>query len=191
MVGAIAPDTMMGYAGTDLLRDGQRADAAEVRNKIIRDDEIGLTAVEGGLEFLARARDFDFVANVALAQFVTEQFGVMVAIFQHDDPISEGWHLCSVAGLRTSARRMNMRHLGGLAGRFQLVNPFAESSICTRKPPDAKPEASRAHRKRSNRSGRSGKGVKFIRPPKDEEYGTVAVFEDLYGNKWDLLELNR
>jgi catechol 2,3-dioxygenase-like lactoylglutathione lyase family enzyme len=33
------------------------------------------------------------------------------------------------------------------------------------------------------------KGVKFIREPKEEEYGTVAVFEDLYGNKWDLLQL--
>ncbi len=33
------------------------------------------------------------------------------------------------------------------------------------------------------------RGVKFIRPPSEESYGTVAVFEDLYGNKWDLLEL--
>ena len=33
------------------------------------------------------------------------------------------------------------------------------------------------------------KGVKFVGEPKQEEYGTVAVFEDLYGNKWDLLEL--
>ena|SRR5579872_5598326 len=32
-------------------------------------------------------------------------------------------------------------------------------------------------------------GVKFIREPRQEAYGTVAVFEDLYGNKWDLLEL--
>jgi len=31
--------------------------------------------------------------------------------------------------------------------------------------------------------------VKFVRTPKEEEYGTVAVFEDLYGNKWELLEL--
>jgi catechol 2,3-dioxygenase-like lactoylglutathione lyase family enzyme len=31
------------------------------------------------------------------------------------------------------------------------------------------------------------KGVKFVRDPKEEKYGTVAVFEDLYGNKWDLL----
>ena len=32
------------------------------------------------------------------------------------------------------------------------------------------------------------KGVKFVREPKEEEYGTVAVFEDFYGNKWDLLQ---
>ena len=34
------------------------------------------------------------------------------------------------------------------------------------------------------------KGVSFVREPKEEEYGTVAVFEDLYGNKWDLLQLS-
>jgi catechol 2,3-dioxygenase-like lactoylglutathione lyase family enzyme len=34
------------------------------------------------------------------------------------------------------------------------------------------------------------KGIKFIREPKTESYGTVAVFEDLYGNLWDLLELS-
>ena len=33
------------------------------------------------------------------------------------------------------------------------------------------------------------RNVKFIRPPKEEPYGTVAVFEDLYGNLWDLLQL--
>ena len=31
-------------------------------------------------------------------------------------------------------------------------------------------------------------GVKFLEEPREEEYGTVAVFEDLYGNKWDLLQ---
>ena len=35
------------------------------------------------------------------------------------------------------------------------------------------------------------KGIKFVREPKQQEYGMVAVFEDLYGNLWDLLELNR
>jgi catechol 2,3-dioxygenase-like lactoylglutathione lyase family enzyme len=31
-------------------------------------------------------------------------------------------------------------------------------------------------------------GVKFVREPKVEPYGIVAVFEDLYGNLWDLLQ---
>ena len=32
-------------------------------------------------------------------------------------------------------------------------------------------------------------GVHFLEAPRNEPYGTVAVFEDLYGNKWDLIEL--
>ena len=32
------------------------------------------------------------------------------------------------------------------------------------------------------------RGVVFVREPKTEKYGTVAVFRDLYGNLWDLLE---
>jgi catechol 2,3-dioxygenase-like lactoylglutathione lyase family enzyme len=31
-------------------------------------------------------------------------------------------------------------------------------------------------------------GVRFTQPRRDEAYGTVAVFEDLYGNRWDLIE---
>jgi len=31
-------------------------------------------------------------------------------------------------------------------------------------------------------------GVVFVREPHEENYGTVAVFEDLYGNRWDLIE---
>ena len=33
------------------------------------------------------------------------------------------------------------------------------------------------------------RGVNFVREPKEEPYGMVAVFEDLYGNLWDLLQL--
>lgn len=33
-----------------------------------------------------------------------------------------------------------------------------------------------------------GKGVIFVREPKAEPYGTVAVFQDLYGNAWDLIQ---
>jgi len=35
----------------------------------------------------------------------------------------------------------------------------------------------------------TARGIRFVRPPKEEAYGTVAVFEDLYGNLWDLLQL--
>lgn len=32
--------------------------------------------------------------------------------------------------------------------------------------------------------------ISFVRPPQETDYGTVAVFEDLYGNSWDLIEPN-
>lgn len=32
------------------------------------------------------------------------------------------------------------------------------------------------------------RGVEFIEPPRQEAYGQVAVFRDLYGNQWDLIE---
>lgn len=34
----------------------------------------------------------------------------------------------------------------------------------------------------------TAKGVRFVRPPSVQPYGKVAVFEDLYGNLWDLIE---
>jgi catechol 2,3-dioxygenase-like lactoylglutathione lyase family enzyme len=37
----------------------------------------------------------------------------------------------------------------------------------------------------------SQRGIIFVREPKTEEYGTVAVFEDLYGNLWDLVEFKK
>ena len=43
---------------------------------------------------------------------------------------------------------------------------------------------------RDYREMKSG-GVRFIEEPRVESYGTVVVFEDLYGNKWDLLEMKK
>jgi catechol 2,3-dioxygenase-like lactoylglutathione lyase family enzyme len=34
----------------------------------------------------------------------------------------------------------------------------------------------------------SAAGVRFLEEPRHEAYGSVAVFEDLYGNRWDLLQ---
>lgn len=36
----------------------------------------------------------------------------------------------------------------------------------------------------------TAKGVTFVREPRTEAYGTVAVFQDLYGNQWDLVQKN-
>ena len=32
------------------------------------------------------------------------------------------------------------------------------------------------------------RGIHFVREPKEADYGTVAVFEDLYGNRWDVIQ---
>lgn len=37
----------------------------------------------------------------------------------------------------------------------------------------------------------SARGVRFMETPRTEPYGIVAVFEDLYGNRWDLLQLTK
>ena len=34
------------------------------------------------------------------------------------------------------------------------------------------------------------KGIEFLESPRQEEYGQVVVFKDMYGNKWDLIEQN-
>ena len=34
------------------------------------------------------------------------------------------------------------------------------------------------------------KGIEFVRDPKEADYGTVAVFKDLYGNLWDLVQFH-
>ena len=37
----------------------------------------------------------------------------------------------------------------------------------------------------------AARGVKFTEPPREENYATVVIFEDLYGNRWDLLQLRK
>lgn len=42
---------------------------------------------------------------------------------------------------------------------------------------------------RRDHAAMTARGVRFLEAPRSEPYGNVAVFEDLYGNRWDLLEL--
>lgn len=44
---------------------------------------------------------------------------------------------------------------------------------------------------RRDHAAYTARGVRFVRPPVDQPYGSVAVFEDLYGNQWDLLQPKR
>jgi len=39
--------------------------------------------------------------------------------------------------------------------------------------------------------GFTDRGVFFVREPSEEPYGTAAVFRDLYGNLWDLIEVKK
>lgn len=43
----------------------------------------------------------------------------------------------------------------------------------------------------SDHAAMLARGVRFLEAPRHEAYGSVAVFEDLYGNKWDLIEYKR
>lgn len=37
----------------------------------------------------------------------------------------------------------------------------------------------------------AARGVRFVESPREEDYATVVVFEDLYGNRWDLLQMRK
>lgn len=43
----------------------------------------------------------------------------------------------------------------------------------------------------SDYAAMKARGVQFQETPREEPYGTVAVFEDLYGNRWDLLQMDK
>ncbi len=44
---------------------------------------------------------------------------------------------------------------------------------------------------RRDHAAMSAQGVNFVEAPREEIYGTVVVFEDLYGNRWDMIEPKR
>ncbi len=87
--------------------------------------------------------------------------------------------------------------------RWVLVAPSAAGGSCVLLARAATPEqASRVGNQTGGRvflflhtddfrrdfEAMSAKGVRFVRGPREEGYGTVAVFEDLYGNLWDLIQ---
>lgn len=97
---------------------------------------------------------------------------------REDSPRGEGkrWVVVAPPGAETAlllARAGNEtqraaigQHAGGRVGFFLHTDDFARDYAAMR-----------------------AKGVRFTETPREEDYGTVAVFEDLYGNRWDLLQL--
>ncbi len=91
----------------------------------------------------------------------------------------------------------------GNGKRWVLVRPPGEGGTCLLLAKAANPE--QAARVGDQTGGRiflflhtddfwrdyetmRGRGVRFLEAPRREAYGMVVVFEDLYGNRWDLLE---
>lgn len=123
--------------------------------------------------------------SLALTALLVEDYDAAIAFFvekldfvvKEDTRISneKRWVVVSPRGSENSlllARAVNPRQLaavgsqgGGRVFLFLETDDFARdhSAFMTR-------------------------GVKFTEPPRTEPYGTVAVFEDLYGNRWDLIE---
>ncbi len=81
-------------------------------------------------------------------------------------PDSTGCGLLLAKAVNTEQEKAIGNQSGGRVFMFLHTNNFA-----------------RDHEKMLSR------GVRFLESPRHESYGTVAVFADLYGNKWDLLQL--
>jgi uncharacterized glyoxalase superfamily protein PhnB len=82
-------------------------------------------------------------------------------------PGSNGGTALLLAQANTEAQRTRIGdQVGGRVGFFLHTDDFAR-----------------------DHAAMSERGVRFAEEPRHEPYGTVAVFVDLYGNRWDLVEL--
>jgi catechol 2,3-dioxygenase-like lactoylglutathione lyase family enzyme len=79
-----------------------------------------------------------------------------------------GVELCLARAVTTEQRAVVGKQGGGRVFLFLATDDFDED-----------------HKRLQQR------GVRFVRPPSRQDFGTVAVFEDLYGNLWDLIEPTR
>ncbi len=80
-------------------------------------------------------------------------------------PAGGGSELLLARAANDEQRAAIGRHAGGRVGLFLHTDDFAR-----------------------DHADFTARGVRFIEPPRHETYGTVAVFEDLHGNRWDLIE---
>ena len=124
--------------------------------------------------------------SVALVTLVVREYDDAIAFFTNalsftlieDTPLGAGKRWVVVAPpdshgasllLAKAADAEQLAHIGNQTGG--RVAFFLET-----------PDFARAYRRMQER------GVRFAEAPREESYGTVAVFFDIYGNKWDLLQ---
>ena len=100
--------------------------------------------------------------------FWTEKMGFQVVT---DQPMGEGmrWIELKIPGAQSGVVLFTPPGADDRIGSFSGISFMSEN-------------VERTHKELS------AKGVEFVRPPKQEPYGMVAVFRDLYGNLWDLVE---
>jgi catechol 2,3-dioxygenase-like lactoylglutathione lyase family enzyme len=118
-------------------------------------------------------RDYD----EAIAWF-TDMLGFTLVADEHQPEQDKRWVLVAPPGstgssllLARAASPAQARFIGDQAGGRVFL--FLETD-----------DFERDHR------AMLAKGVRFVREPKAEPYGIVAVFEDLYGNLWDLVQFD-
>ena len=80
-------------------------------------------------------------------------------------PVGGGTELLLARAANDEQRAAIGRHAGGRVGFFLHTDDFARDHAAF-----------------------TARGVQFVEAPRHEAYGTVAVFEDLHGNRWDLIE---
>ena len=123
--------------------------------------------------------------RIALTTLVVRDYDEAIAFYRdkigfevvEDTPLGDGkrWVVMAPAGAtgglllaRGVGERQQARagdQTGGRVGFFLFTDDFAR-----------------------DHAAMTARGVRFVRAPKSEPYGTVAVWEDLYGNLWDLLQ---
>ena len=118
-------------------------------------------------------RDYD----EAIAWF-TDRFGFILLADEYQPAQDKRWVLVAAAGstgtsllLARAATPEQEAFIGNQAGGRVFL--FLETDDFAR-----------------DHQAMTAKGVRFVRAPKTEPYGTVAVFEDLYGNLWDLIQFS-
>jgi catechol 2,3-dioxygenase-like lactoylglutathione lyase family enzyme len=115
------------------------------------------------IDFYTTALGFDLVEDTVLDRTLDRTAGKRWVVVRPPGAREAGLLLARAAGPEQAARIGDQT--GGRVGFLLTTDDFAR-----------------------DQARMTGAGVRFVEQPRQEVYGTVAVFEDLYGNRWDLIQ---